>query len=289
MRIKSDHDAGEGILYVVATPIGNLEDITYRAVKILGSVDIIAAEDTRNTARLLSFYEIHTRLISYHDHNEDIRSEYIIELIQSGQSVALVSDAGTPLVSDPGYRVVEAASSRGIKIVPVPGPSSMLAALSVSGLPVERFVFMGFSPRSSGKRKAFIEEAGKLPCSAVYFESPHRIIDLLKDILSVSGDRPAVVARELTKMYEEIIRGSVSELIEILEKRDIIKGEIVLVTGPSEEKHEAVINAEDIEHQILQLIESGMKTSVVAKTVSEKTGIPRQEIYSRIIEIKDMK
>lgn len=287
MNIKTDQNAGEGILYVVATPIGNLEDITYRAVRILGSVDVIAAEDTRNTARLLSYYEIHSRLISYHDHNEDIRSEYIIELIQSGQSVALVSDAGTPLISDPGYRVVEAASSRGIKIVPVPGASSMLAALSVSGLPVERFVFMGFAPRSPGKRKAFLEEAGRLPYSTVYFESPHRIIDLLKDILGISGNRPAVLARELTKMYEEILRGSVSELVEILEKRDSVKGEIVLVTGAVDKELHNKTGEEDIDDQIKMFLDSGLKTSEIAKKLSEKMRLPRQEVYARVIEIKD--
>lgn len=280
---------GEGVLYVVATPIGNLEDITYRAVRILGSVDLIAAEDTRNTARLLSHFEIHTKLISCHDHNEDVRSEYVIDMIKSGQNVALVSDAGTPLISDPGYRVVEAAASSGIKIVPVPGASSLLAALSASGLPVERFVFMGFAPRSSGKKKAFLEESAKFQFSTVYFESPHRIIDLLKDMLAIFGDRSAVLARELTKMYEEIIRGSISEIIEKLSAKDSVKGEIVLIVGgPDENDFQAGQASElDIDQEILGLIESGIKASEVAKKISEKFKMPRQVVYSKVLDIKN--
>lgn len=288
MNNKSESISTEGVLYVVATPIGNLEDITYRAVRILGTVDLIAAEDTRNTARLLSHFQIKTRLISCHDHNEGIRSEYIIELIRSGQSVALVSDAGTPLISDPGYRVVEAAAAAGVKIVPVPGASSLLAALSASGLPVERFVFMGFAPRSSGKRKKFLEESSSFSFSTVYFESPHRIIDLLKDMLLIFGDRPAVLARELTKMYEELVRGNISTIIDKLSERDSVKGEIVLIVcGRDENSLQSEARSEaDIDQAILSLIESGMKTSEVAKKISEKFRIPRQDVYSKALEIK---
>lgn len=288
-KIKTESSGSEGVLYVVATPIGNMEDITFRAVRILGSVDLIAAEDTRNTARLLSHHQIKTRLISCHDHNEGIRSEYIIDLIGSGQSVAIVSDAGTPLISDPGYRVVEAAASRGVRIVPVPGASSVLAALSASGLPVERFVFMGFAPRSSGKRKAFLEESSKFQLSTVYFESPHRIIDLLKDMLAIFGDRAAVLARELTKIHEEFLRGKISEIIGKLSAKDSVRGEIVLVVSGMDEGF--VLSDQktepDMDQEIIGLIEAGVKASEIAKKISEEFKMPRKVIYSKVMELKN--
>lgn len=282
-------ESSEGILYVVATPIGNLEDITYRAVRILGEVDLIAAEDTRNTARLLSHYDIKTRVISCHDHNEDARAEHIIKMIVSGMSVAVVSDAGTPLISDPGYRVVESAAANGIKIVPVPGASSLLAALSASGLPVEKFTFMGFAPRQSSKRKSFLEKAAALSHTSVFFESPHRIIDLLTDMIPIFGNRQAVAAREITKLYEEFLRGSITEIIEALSSRETVKGEFVLlIDGQEQDKiSKDVAPEETLETEIKEMLGKSLKTSEIAKKLSEKYRLPRQSVYSKILEIKE--
>lgn len=284
---KAEAEA-EGILYVVATPIGNLDDITFRAVKILESVDFIAAEDTRNTSRLLSHLGISSRLVSCHDHNENIRADFIIDEIRSGKNVALVSDAGTPLVSDPGYRVVEAAASKGIRIVPVPGASSVLAALSASGLPVDKFLFMGFPPRQKGKRRSFLEEASRLSFTTIYFESPHRILDFLKDAMEVLGDRNAVLAREITKTYEEFIRGKISDLMESLLDMESIRGEFVLIVeGESIQNESMSVDEADLDSEIKRLLDEGAKTSGIAKLLSDRFGMNRQEVYQKVLEIKD--
>ncbi len=279
----------QGILYVVATPIGNLEDITFRALKTLEAVDIVAAEDTRNTARLLNHFGISKKLVSCHEHNEASRVEYIIGELKAGKSVAIVSDAGTPLVSDPGYRLIEAAAAEFFRIVPIPGPSSLLAALSVSGLTVDRFIFMGFPPRQSGKRKAFIKAAKDFQCTAVFFESPHRVRDFISDILEVIGDRAAVVARELTKIHEEILRGTLSSIHKELSGRDILKGEFVLLVEILSDKDDAGklhIDENDLDDEISSLVLDGLKSSEIAKKISEKFSMPRQVIYSRILELK---
>lgn len=203
-----------GKLYVVATPIGNLEDITLRALKVLREVDLIAAEDTRHTRKLLDRYRIKRRMMSYHEHNERERAERIIKELKSGKNVALVSDSGTPAVSDPGYVLIRRCVEEGIEAIPIPGPSAFLAALSVSGLPVHRFVFEGFLPHKSGKRRNKLRRLAEEEGTIIFYESPHRLLKTLSDMLEILGDRRVVIARELTKVHEEIFRGSIREALE---------------------------------------------------------------------------
>ncbi len=215
-------------LYVVATPIGNLEDMSYRAVRILAEVDLIAAEDTRRTRRLLKHYQISRPLISYHDHNKEGRSPFLLEKLNSGESLALVSDAGTPGISDPAFYLVRLAIGHGVPVVPVPGPSALISALVVSGLPPDRFVFEGFLPAKSGRRRRKLKTLAGEERTILFFESPYRLKRTLEDILEVMGDRRATVARELTKKFEEVTRGTVTHLLDHFgEKKP--RGEVVIV------------------------------------------------------------
>lgn len=217
-------------LYVVATPIGNMEDITLRAIKVLQAADIIAAEDTRKTARMLDRHGItHKMLRSFHEHNEKKVAPLIIEELLSGKDVALVSDAGTPTISDPGFPLVGAAIENGIEVIPIPGPSAVASALAVSGLPVHRFTFCGFLPRTSGKRARILENLAEFEGTIIFYESPFRLVKLLSEAQAVLGDRKAVVAREMTKLHEEFARGTLSELVEKFKQRNSIKGEITLL------------------------------------------------------------
>jgi len=226
----SEHSPDRGTLYLVATPIGNLEDITLRALRMLREADLLAAEDTRRTRRLLDHYDISRPLISYHDHNKQHRSTRLLRALEEGRSVALVSDAGTPGISDPAFYLVRLAVERDLPVVPVPGPASPIAALVVSGLPPDRFVFEGFLPVKAGKRRARLQELAGESRTIVLFESPHRLVRTLGDILGILGDRPAAVARELTKKFEEVSRGPVSGLLERYgEKKP--KGEMVIIVG----------------------------------------------------------
>ncbi len=217
-----------GVLYIVSTPIGNLEDITLRALRILKEVNLIAAEDTRRTQILLSHFEIKTPMTSYFEGNEIKKREYILTKLMEGENVALVSDAGTPGISDPGYRLIQLVIKNNIKVIPIPGPSAVITALSVSGLPTDGFIFKGFLPHKSQKRKNQLQEMKDLKETLIFYESPHRIFQTLKDIFEILGDREIVLTRELTKIYEEILRGKVSEIIGQIEGRKI-KGEITLV------------------------------------------------------------
>jgi 16S rRNA (cytidine1402-2'-O)-methyltransferase len=217
-----------GVLYVVSTPIGNLEDITFRAVRILKEVSTIAAEDTRHTRKLLAHYRIDTPLTSYHDFNKEEKTDLLISLIKEGRSFALVSDAGTPTISDPGYYLITKAINAGVTISPIPGPSAFVAALSVSGLPSDRIAFEGFLAKKKGKRGNQLEALKEEHRTLLFYESPHRIVALLKAIQQLFGERRVAVGREITKVYEEIIRGHVSEVISYFEKKTV-KGEIVLV------------------------------------------------------------
>jgi 16S rRNA (cytidine1402-2'-O)-methyltransferase len=217
-----------GTLYVVATPIGNLGDASPRSIEVLKAVDAIAAEDTRRTRKLLAHFGISTSLLSYHDHNEERASRSVLERLEGGKDVALVSDAGTPLIADPGYRVVALCAERGVEIVTVPGPSAAVAALSISGLPPHPFYFAGYLPRKSGQRRTRLEALGALGCTVVAYESPHRIASMLRDAAEVLGARRAVVARELTKVHEEVLRGTLEELAEAASGRRL-KGEMVVV------------------------------------------------------------
>ena len=220
--------SGKGILYIVSTPIGNLDDITLRALKILRHVDLIAAEDTRRTRRLLSRFDIHTPLVSYFEHNELKRLDKLLFHLKMGKAIALVSDAGTPGISDPGYRLIKQAIERGISVVPIPGPSAVISALSISGLPTDSFTFAGFLPKKGGKRRKLLDKLGDLNGTSILYESPHRLMEMLEDLREACGDRQIVVTRELTKAFEEVVRGRISEVIDTLKGRRI-KGEITIV------------------------------------------------------------
>jgi len=224
-----------GKLTVVATPIGNLGDLSPRARTALAEADLIACEDTRHTGRMLARLGIETRLISLHEHNERQRVPYLVERLQEGLQVALVSDAGTPLLSDPGFVLVRAAAAEAIPVEPVPGASAILAALVVSALPPYPFTFLGFPPPRKGKRQKFFDRFADLRHTLVFFESPHRIVASLEDALGTLGDRPATVGRELTKLHEEILRGRLSEIHAELLNRPSIKGEFTVVIGPPDE------------------------------------------------------
>jgi len=234
----------KGTLYLVSTPIGNREDITLRALRILKEVDLIAAEDTRHTGLLLRHFGIQTPLTSYFEGNELRKRELILSRLNQGDRVALVSDAGTPGISDPGFRLVQMAVENRIPIVPIPGPSAGIAALSVSGLPTDAFLFKGFLPHKSKKRRGLLEQLGEVRETLIFYESPHRIIETLKDIFDVLGDREMVLAREITKIYEEILRGRVSDIQSQIAGRNI-KGEITLVisgkTRKGAKRDEAVV------------------------------------------------
>lgn len=217
-------------LYVVSTPIGNLEDITFRAVRVLKEVHIIAAEDTRHTRKLLSHYNIHTPLMSFHQHNEELASEKFVGLLNEGKNIALVSDAGTPAISDPGFKLVRSAVEAGIKVETIPGASAAISALALSGLPTDQFTFIGFLPDKEGKRKTRLEEVKEHRGTLVFYVSKWKVEKTLKDMLEVLGDRPAVYCRELTKMHEEILRGSLTQILVAIGEKEI-KGEVTLVVG----------------------------------------------------------
>ncbi|MFA6431126.1 MAG: 16S rRNA (cytidine(1402)-2'-O)-methyltransferase [Candidatus Margulisiibacteriota bacterium] len=220
-----------GILYVVATPIGNLEDITHRALRILAEVDLIAAEDTRHSKILLSHYSISTPLTSYHKFNEKIKSSHLVDLLKEGKNIALISDSGMPGISDPGYRIIRDAIDAGLRVEPIPGPSAIVAALAVSGLRTDRFIFEGFLPRKPGKKAKKLEELKDFDGSVIIYESPFRVIKTLQDALGVFGDCETAVCRELTKKFEEVVRGKLSEVLEHF-KTKAPKGEFVIVFQP---------------------------------------------------------
>src|SRR5271154_7509289 len=242
-------DAGAGCLYVVSTPIGNLEDISLRALRVLKEADLIACEDTRQTMKLLSHFDIPKRLISYHEHNEITRAPEIVIELEQGAKVALVSDAGTPAISDPGYRLVSLCLRHGIQVVPIPGASALVAALAASGMPIEQFVFAGFLPaRPTERRKKLRDLAAEARTLALY-EAPHRLLDTLEDALEILGNRPAVIAREVTKLYEEFLRGHIEDLIEAVRKKSP-RGEITLLIGPADGRPQHADSAANPENSI---------------------------------------
>ncbi len=273
-------------LYVVATPIGNLEDITFRAIRILSQVDLIAAEDTRHTARLLSRYEIRTPLVSCHEHNEVDRVPELIRKIEAGAAVAVVSDAGTPSVSDPGYRLVRAAAASDLNIYPIPGVTAAMTALSASGLPTDTFVFFGFVPKKEGKRKELLRSAAAESRTMVFYESPRRIVGLLDSLLEMMGDRPAVLAREMTKIHEEFIRGSLSTIRRIMDERQAVKGECTLLVG-GKKIEESEISTKDL-REILrhELARPEGRVSHLSKKISKQYGLPRKKVYDMALALK---
>jgi 16S rRNA (cytidine1402-2'-O)-methyltransferase len=262
-----------GTLYIVATPIGNLEDITTRAIRILGEVDLIACEDTRQTRKLLDRYGIAKPLVSYHEHNEQARSVDLLREVEAGKNIALVSDAGTPLIADPGYRLVEQARNRGIAVCPIPGPSALVTALSASGLPTDSFSFHGFLPAKKGQRRRLLEDLRSSQGTLVFYEAPHRILDALEDIGEILGPRPVVLARELTKIHEEFLRGTAAELREALGKRSSVKGEITLMIGKGET---AQVDDTPLAEAVEKLVESGVARMDALKTVARQRGLSKR-------------
>lgn len=269
-----------GALYLVATPIGNLEDITVRALRILREVDLIACEDTRQTRKLLDHYGIHKPTISYHEHNEAVRTPELIEKLRNEAKIALVSDAGTPLVSDPGYRLVAGAIERGIPVEPIPGPSAILAALAASGLPTDAFRFGGFLPPRSSQRRKALAALKDEPATLVFFEAPHRIRETLADVEEVLGPRPIVLAREITKIHEQFLRGAAAEL----RLSEIpLKGEFTLLIG----KAAAAEPARDdtpVAEAIAARVGSGMSRMDAIKSVARDRGLSKREVYRLSLE-----
>jgi 16S rRNA (cytidine1402-2'-O)-methyltransferase len=274
-----------GTLYLVATPIGNLEDITIRALRILKEVSLIACEDTRHTSRLLTHFGIATKRTSYHEHNEAARTREIVEHLRGGEDVALVSDAGMPLVSDPGYRLVSACRQEAIPVVPVPGASAVLAALSASGLPSDRFYFEGFLPPRAVARRRRIEELAGASITMVFYEAPHRVVDTLRDLAAILGPRPACVAREITKLHEEWLTGSLLDLLTTLGSRPQVQGEITLVVGGDTGARTAGNFPDSIAEHLRQLMESsGADHKEALKVVARQRGLSRKEAYRRLVQ-----
>ncbi|HEV8138180.1 MAG TPA: 16S rRNA (cytidine(1402)-2'-O)-methyltransferase [Pyrinomonadaceae bacterium] len=279
-----------GNLFIVATPIGNLEDITQRALRILREVDLIACEDTRHTRKLLNHFAITTATISYHEHNEQERAAKLCEVLESGKNVALVSDAGTPLVSDPGFRVVQAAVDRGISVVPIPGASAVITALSVSGLPTDQFLFAGFLPARTGARRAKLDELRTVAGSLVFYEAPHRIKATLQDAREVLGNREAFVARELTKLHEEFARGTLSELVEKFLQNETPRGEMVLIISgqAAELPSPSTINPNiRLGERIEQLEGEGMDQKSALKQAAKELGMKRADAYRMMVNQKN--
>jgi 16S rRNA (cytidine1402-2'-O)-methyltransferase len=265
-----------GILYIVATPIGNLEDITLRALRVLKEVDVVAAEDTRHTQILLSHYDIHTPLTSYHEHNEKTKSQQLVTRLARGQNVALVSDAGTPAISDPGFRLIAQAIRAGVRIIPVPGASALTAVLSASGLPTDRFVFEGFLPARKTQRRERLQTLRDETRTLIFYEAPHRLKDTLGVIRELLGNREAVLARELSKIHEEFLRGPVSELVRALGSGDI-RGEVTLIISGSSGL--PGVSEDRLKAEILELKGKGLRVKEIAEVLGEKFGYPKKEIY----------
>ncbi len=270
-------------LYIVATPIGNLKDITLRALEVLQSADIVVCEDTRVTNKLLSHYGIKAKMFAYNDHNAGKVRPKILEQIAQGQSVALVSDAGTPMISDPGYKLINDIYEREYYVTTLPGASSVLAALTLAGLPTNRFLFEGFLPTKTTARKEVLQNIKHINTTIVFLERASRVAEVLVDILSVLGNREVAIAREITKSYEEVIKNTASELIEYLKTRDELKGEVVLVIGPPEQK---AFSQSDIDHMLRNAMQD-MRIKEAAAMVAENVDIPKKQLYARALELKN--
>ncbi|MEO8049929.1 MAG: 16S rRNA (cytidine(1402)-2'-O)-methyltransferase [Acidobacteriota bacterium] len=268
-----------GILYIVATPIGNLEDITLRALRVLREVDWIACEDTRQTRKLLEHFGIAKPMVSYHEHNESGRALELADELAGGANGALVSDAGTPLISDPGYRLVQAAIAAGIPVVPIPGASAAVSALSAAGLPTDAFRFCGFLPPKSSQRQKTLEQLKAETGTLIFYETPHRILEALEDVAAVMGQRPVVVARELTKLHEEFLRGTAAEVRAELALRPSVKGEITLLIGKGD-----AIEADDtpIEEAVRAAEQQGVPRMEAIKLVARQRGLSKREVYRLI-------
>ncbi|HEY6190468.1 MAG TPA: 16S rRNA (cytidine(1402)-2'-O)-methyltransferase [Pyrinomonadaceae bacterium] len=273
-----------GTLYVVATPIGNLEDITHRALHVLASVSLIACEDTRRTRVLLDHYGIKAKLTSYHEHNERERARELVQLLEDGSDVAIVSDAGTPGINDPGFRLVQESAARGLRVVPVPGPTAFVAALVASGLPTDQLFFGGFLPARSTQRRARLAEVCGLSSTLIFYEAPHRIHEALMDAREILGEREGVVMREITKLHEEILRGRLSELAEHFAAGDAARGEMVLLIDrhPIGEGLPENNSAEVVAARVAALEAEGLSARDALKRAARELGLNRSEAYRRL-------
>jgi 16S rRNA (cytidine1402-2'-O)-methyltransferase len=271
-------------LYLVGTPIGNLEDITLRALRILKEADVIACEDTRQTQKLLHHYAIKTKTISYHEHNEMTRAAELVLDLEHGARVALVTDAGMPGISDPGFRLISLAIRHHVAVVPVPGASAFLSALVASGLPTDSFRFSGFLPAKSGQRRALLESIRESPRTQVFYEAPHRMVESLEDVVATLGpDRHVVVAREVTKLHEEFLRGRASEVLEQLKSRDTVKGEITLLIGKADEAAQSPATPVSTRQRVNQIMGDDKLDEMAAlKKVAKERGISKSEAYREL-------
>ncbi|MCA1592969.1 MAG: 16S rRNA (cytidine(1402)-2'-O)-methyltransferase [Acidobacteria bacterium] len=275
----------KGTLYLVATPIGNLEDITQRALRVLAEVSLIACEDTRRTGVLLARFQIKTKTASYHEHNEQERAAELCAMLEAGKDIAVVSDAGTPCISDPGFRLVRAAIERGVRVVPVPGAAAFVAALVASGLPTDEFYFGGFLPARTHARRARLTAVKQLSATLVFYEAPHRIAHTLSDAREILGEREAVVARELTKVYEEFARGRLSELAARFSTEQAARGEMVLVIDRKviEDEAEREAPSSSVAERVAELEGEGLDHRAALKRAARELGLTRDEAYRRLV------
>lgn len=276
-----------GTLYLVATPIGNLEDITQRALRLLAEVDLIACEDTRRTRVLLDHYGITTRMLSYHEHNERERAVELGDRLESGSNIAVVSDAGTPGINDPGFRLVNEAIRRGARVVPIPGAVALINALVASGLPTDQFYFGGFLPARSTQRRARLAELRSLSSTLIFYEAPHRLAQSLSDAREILGEREAAIARELTKLHEEIARGPLSELARRFSSETAARGEIVILIDRAPLGGEAEDTEADVAARVDALEREGLDARSALKRVARETGLSRSEAYRRLTATRE--
>ncbi|MGJ0454354.1 MAG: 16S rRNA (cytidine(1402)-2'-O)-methyltransferase [Methylocystis sp.] len=281
--LRAEAERIEPGLHLVATPIGNLKDVSFRALSTLAAADAVVAEDTRVTKTLLAHYGISTPLVAYHEHNARVIRPHLLARLEAGAKLALVSDAGTPLVSDPGFRLVQEALEKGVHVTSVPGPSAVLAALVVAGLPTDRFFFEGFLPHKSGPRRARLAELAQIPGTLVFFESPRRLVETLADCAAILGKRNAAIARELTKMFESVRRGALDELAATLAEEEPPRGEIVLLVAPPG-ADAAQTAAADLDAKIEAAL-TAHSVKDAASVVSAATGQPRRQVYARALEL----
>lgn len=279
MKIQVSSEQHTGILYLVATPIGNLQDLSPRAQHVLMNVDLIAAEDTRNTRKLLTYFQLSTPMISYHEHNEKKQSQQLVKRLTNGESIALVSDAGMPAISDPGEQIVKEAVKNDIPVVPIPGPNAALSALIASGMKSQPHLFLGFLPRVSNKRKKELKRWLTTPATLIIYEAPHRLANLLEDMIHVWGDRKIAIVRELTKKHEEWLRGSISECLDYIQKKGTRGEYTLIVEGADEEKTVQWWNAISLEEHVNHYIQNGWMKKEAIGQVAKDRNLPKREVY----------